>query len=143
MALIWLIVAAAFAVGEVLTTAFYAAFVAVAAVVAAAAAWVGAPVLVQAAVFVAVLGAGLGAGRRRLMGLARLGRGPALISGADGLVGEQGLVVTAVRGSAAAGQIRIHGEEWPAITGDGTEIEPGQAVLVIDLQHSQLVVTPL
>ncbi len=143
MAIIWLIVAAAFAVGEVVTTALYALFVAAAAAAAAVAAVLGAPVVVQATVFVVALGAGIGTGRRPLMRLARRGQGPALISGADGLVGEQGLVVTAVRGSSPAGQVRIRGEEWPAITADGTVIEPGQSVLVVDRQHSQLVVAPL
>ncbi len=141
MAIIWLIVAIGFAVGEAMTLAFYAVFVAAGAAVAAVVAGLGGPLLAQALAFAAVGLGGLGLVRRPVMRTMRLRQGSGLISGAAGLVGEEAVVVTAVGDPLAPGQVRVRGEDWPAITEDGAAIEAGHTVLILELRQTRLLVT--
>ncbi|HUY98433.1 MAG TPA: NfeD family protein [Verrucomicrobiae bacterium] len=141
MAVVWLILAIGFAVGETMTLAFYAIFIAAGAAVAAVIAGLGLPILAQALGFAAVAIGGVGLVRRPVMRTMRLRQGGGLISGAAGLVGEEAVVVTTVGDPLAPGQVHARGEDWPAITEDGQPIATGQTVLILELRQTRLVVT--
>ena len=142
MALAWLVIAVAFGVVEVATVAFFAVFIAAGALAAALVAELGAGIIVQIVVFGAVSLLGLVAVRpfavRRLRH-----RRHALVSGADAMIGQQAVVVDAIGSSVQPGHVLLSGERWPAISGNGTPIEAGQNVVVVELRKTTLVVTPL
>ena len=62
-----------------------------------------------------------------------------VVTGVEGLLGEQGEARTAV--SPRGGKVFIHGELWNAVSGE--EIPPGKAVEVVDVRGMTLVVRPL
>jgi membrane protein implicated in regulation of membrane protease activity len=128
---VWLVVAAALAAGEILTLGFFLGPVAIAAVLAAIVALLGAGVEIQLAVFAAASGASLLFLRpiaRRHMHM------PAMLrTGSAALVGRRALVLDRV--DPDGGSVKIGGEVWSARPFDeesafeaGTRVE----VLAID-----------
>jgi membrane protein implicated in regulation of membrane protease activity len=107
---VWLVVAAVLAAGEVLTLGFFLGPVAIAAVLAAIVALLGAGVEIQLAVFVAASGATLlflrPIARRHMHTPARLRTGSAA------LVGRRALVLDRV--GPDGGRVKIDGEVWSA-----------------------------
>lgn len=135
----WLIVAGVLVVLEVVHRAFYATFLALGALVAAVAALAGAPFAAQIPLFAVASVAGLLAARPVLMKAMSAGH-YRLVSGAAGLVGREAVVTQPVGDLRAPGRIRIQGEEWKALSSDGTPIEPGSVVMILDLQGSTFIV---
>ncbi len=136
--IVWLIIAVAFAVGEVLTMGFFLAPFAVGAVVAAVIAAAGGGFVVAGLTFLAVSTASFMALRpvaRRHMKL------PAeLRTGTAALVGKTGTVVETV--TADAGCVRIEGEVWTARPYDEDEtFEPGQRVHVLQIRGATALVS--
>ena len=136
--IVWLILAVAFAVGEVLTMGFFLAPFAVGAVVAALVAAAGAGLVVSGLSFLAVSSLAFLALRpvaRRHMKL------PAeLRTGTAALVGKTGTVVETV--NADAGCVRIDGEVWTARPYDEDEsFEPGQRVHVLQIRGATALVS--
>lgn len=140
MPLIWIAVALAFAVVEVATVALFAGFAAIGAVGAAIAAFMGADLLVQAIVFAAVCGGGILLVRPWLMRYLARRHSPEVLSGAPGMVGMTGIVVDPIAGPHARGHVRIAGENWPALTADGSPVKAGRTVRIIDIDKATLVV---
>ncbi len=138
-ALFWLIVLAAFVVGEIYTRAFFALFVALAAGAAALAAAAGAAFALQGVVFVVSAGAGIAAARPPLRRAMTRGH-YRLVSGAQGLVGKEGVVAVAIGDTAAPGKVRVQGELWSAVSAGGDVIEPGALVLLLELRGTRFVV---
>ncbi|MCK9895478.1 NfeD family protein [Frankia sp. AgB32] len=107
---IWVVVAGALFVGELLTLTLVLAMFAVAALVGGAVAVLGADVVWQLVAFAGAAGAlGLGlrpAARRHLQ------RAPSLRTGTEALVGERAVVVEQV--DADNGRVKIRGEVWSA-----------------------------
>jgi len=137
---VWLIVAAAFAVIEIGTLAFYALFAATGAIAAAiTAALTGVPGI-QLGVFAFVSLAGVGFLRRILTSFVTDRGRPALVSGAAGMVGQHATVVREVRGQHHPGTVHARGEDWPAISLDEETYEPGDVVLIVELDKTRLVV---
>lgn len=140
MPLAWIAVALAFAVVEVATVALFAGFAALAAVGAAIAAFMGADLLVQAVVFAAVSGGGILLVRPWLMRYLARRRSPEVLSGAPGMVGMTALVVDPIAGPHSRGHVRVAGENWPALTADGSPVKAGTTVRIIDIDKATLVV---
>jgi len=143
MLIFWVVVALAFAVGEVLTLAFFAVFLCVAALGAAAAAGTGGDLLVQAIVFAILAVVGLVVARPpllRLMHYRRRGT-PTTLSGAQEMIGRTGLVTDPIKGPHQAGHVKIMGERWPAVTADGSPVREGAEVRVVDIHNATLVVS--
>jgi membrane protein implicated in regulation of membrane protease activity len=138
-AVVWLIVLAAFVIGEIYSRAFFALFVALAAGAAAITAAAGGPFALQAAMFVVVGLGGIAAARPPLKRAMTRGH-YRLVSGAAGLVGKEGVVAWAVGDNTSPGKVRIQGELWPAVSDDGGVIEPGALVLVLELRGTRFVV---
>ncbi len=140
MPLIWIGIALALAVVEVATVALFAAFAALGAVGAAVAAYLGADLLVQGVVFGAVSLAGILLIRPWLLRYLKRRSTPEMLSGASGMVGMTAIVVDAIAGPESRGHVRVAGENWPALTADGTAIKAGRIVRIIDIDKATLVV---
>jgi membrane protein implicated in regulation of membrane protease activity len=134
---IWSLVAAALAVGEIFTLGFILGPIALAAAVAAVVAGAGGAIELQFAVFVLASIASLFFLRpiaRRHM------RTPsALKSGTAGLIGQRAVVLQRV--DADNGQVKIGGEVWTARPYDETDVfEPGERVDVMKIEGATALV---
>jgi membrane protein implicated in regulation of membrane protease activity len=136
-------VALVFAVVEVATVSLFAAFLAVGALGAAVVAFVGQGLIPQAVAFVAVAAVGVIVARPYLMRHLRRNASVETVSGAQAMIGENAIVVHRLNGVSSRGHVRILGENWPAITRDGSVIEEGANVRIVDLEGATLVVEAL
>ena len=134
---IWLVVAAGLAVGEVLTLGLVLGLIALGAVLGAVVAVVGAGTAFQVLAFLA--------GSVALLGLVRpvarrhLQTPRALRTGAAALVGKRALVLERV--DAQGGRVKIGGEVWSARAYDETQvIEPGATVEVFKIEGATALV---
>ncbi len=134
---IWLIVAVALAVGEVVTLGLVLGLVAAAAVVGAVAALVGLNVALQFVAFIAASVALLGLVRpvaRRHLQMPH-----ALRTGTAALVGAKAVVVERV--DQHGGRVKIGGEVWSARAFDDAQvIEPGATVEVFKIEGATALV---
>src|SRR5258708_14358915 len=112
---LWVIVAIAFAVVEVMTVAFFAVFITIGALGAALASLLGFNLLVQAIVLGGLGVAGILIARPFLVERLHIGR-PTLRSGADSMVGQQAVLLEPILGVGQPGPLKIAGERWPALT---------------------------
>jgi membrane protein implicated in regulation of membrane protease activity len=136
----WIAVALIFAIVEVGTVAVFAAFLSVGAIAAAVAAFTGADPVAQAIVFAAASLAGIVLVRQPLLGYLRARHTPEMLSGAASMIGQTAVVVDAIKGPHERGHVRIAGEDWPALTRDGSPVPAGKAVQVVDIRRATLVV---
>ena len=136
----WLIVAAVFAIIEVRSLAFYALFAGVGALGACLAAALTGSIGIQVGVFAGVSLAGVIFVRRLVTATFSDVHRPALVSGAAGLVGQHATVVSQVKGPHHPGAVHARGEDWPAISYEDQALEPGEVVLVVELERTRLVV---
>ena len=139
---LWLIVAAVFTLVEVTNLALYALFVAAGALAAAVTSAAGGDLALQLVAFGVVTIGGVTIARRPLLAAVegRRHHRP-LVSGAHGLIGQVGTVVEQVHGPHHPGLVRARGEDWPALSYDDEPHEPGEVVLIVDLERTRLVVT--
>lgn len=137
---VWLIIAGVFAIIEVRSVAFFALFAAIGAAAASLASALSGPLGIQVAVFAAVSLAGVVFVRRMVTGALSAHNRPALVSGAAGLVGQHATVVREVKGLHHPGTVHARGEDWPAISYEDTPLEPGEVVVVVELDRTRLVV---
>ena len=140
MALLWLAAAIALVVLEVLTIGFFALFIMFGALAAALVAAMGQSIVVQVVVFAVVSGAGILAARPPLMAYLQRRSHPAVLSGAQGMIGLEAPVVDAIGGEHIPGHVRVSGENWPAISSSGKKIPVGTTVVVEALRNATLVV---
>ena len=138
MVIAWIAFALAMALVEVASVAFYAAFLALGAGAAAVAALAGGNVFVQAGLFLVIALVGILVVRPSIMRR----RGPHLVSGARGMIGQVGVVVETIKDEHFAGHIQIAGERWPAVSADGSPIAVDESVTVTEIRGSTLVVSP-
>jgi membrane-bound ClpP family serine protease len=59
------------------------------------------------------------------------------------MIGQTAVVVDPIRGSVHPGHVFISGERWLAVSGDGTMIETGQKVVIVEIRQTTLVVAPV
>jgi membrane protein implicated in regulation of membrane protease activity len=137
---VWLIIAGVFAIIEVRSLAFYALFAAIGAAAASLTAALTGVIGIQVAVFAFVSLAGVTVLRRLVKGALSDTRRPALVSGAAGMVGLHATVVRQVNGPHHPGTVHARGEDWPAISYEDGSLEPGEVVLVVELDRTRLVV---
>ena len=140
MTLVWIAVALAFAIAEVLTVALFAGFVAVGALGAAVAAFLGGDLLSQAVVFALVSILGMAAARPPLLAYLQHRQTPEQASGAAAMIGQTALVVDPIGGPERRGHVRIAGEDWPALTRDGRPLEAGVLVRIVEIRRATLLV---
>jgi membrane protein implicated in regulation of membrane protease activity len=134
---VWVVLAAALAVGEVFTLTFLLGLIAAAALAAAVAAALGAGLVVQLIVFIAVSIASIAL--LRPIAKAHLRTPVRLRTGTAALVGARAVVVERVDDD--GGRVRIGGEEWSARSFvDGQVIEPGTRVEVAQIEGATALV---
>jgi membrane protein implicated in regulation of membrane protease activity len=134
---VWVVIAAALAIGEVVTLGFLLGLLALAAVLAGVFAALGAGVVVQLVVFIVASIASLAlirpVAKRHLRTPARLRTGTAALVGAKGVVTE--------RVDDLSGQVKIGGEIWSARAFlEGQVIEPGVRVEVAKIEGATALV---
>jgi membrane protein implicated in regulation of membrane protease activity len=137
--IVWLIVAAALGVAELMTTTFALGIIAVAAIVAAGTSALGLELPFQLLAFVAASGAGLGF----VLPIARrhVKQPPLLKTGPAALVGRPAQVLEEVTGQ--GGRVRIGGEVWSARSYDeDLVIPPGRTVDVMQIEGATALVYP-
>jgi membrane protein implicated in regulation of membrane protease activity len=137
--IVWLIVAAALGVAELMTTTFALGLIAVAAIVAAGASALGLGLPFQMLAFVVASGAGLGF----VLPIARrhVRQPPLLKTGPAALVGRPAQVLEEVTGH--GGRVRIGGEVWSARSYDeDLVIPPGRTVDVMQIEGATALVYP-
>jgi len=137
---VWLAVALAFGVAEVLSVAFYAVFFVIGGLAAAIAALLGVSQVGQVIVFCVVSIAGVLAARPPLMGYLNRTRPPETRSGAQAMIGQEVPVIEEIQAH-QPGHVRVAGESWPAISADGSTISAGSVVHVDSLRQATLVVS--
>ncbi len=135
---IWIIIAAIFAVGEIVTLGFFLAPFAGGALVAALVDGVGGGTAASLASFIVASAVLLAALRPLARSHKRM---PALTrTGTDALIGRPATVLERVTGD--AGCVKLEGEVWTARPYDGSEvIEPGAKVTVIEIRGATALVT--
>ena len=134
---LWVVLAAALAIGEVLTLGFLLGLIAVAAILAGVVAALGAGLVIQLAVFIVASIASLAlirpVAKRHLRTPAQLRTGTAALVGARAVVTE--------RVDDLSGQVKIGGEVWSARSFmDGQVIEPGARVEVAKIEGATALV---
>jgi membrane protein implicated in regulation of membrane protease activity len=135
--LLWVVLAAVLAIGEVLTLGFLLGLLALAAVAAGVVAALGGGLIVQFLVFIAASIASLAlirpVAQRHLRTPARIRTGTAALVGAKGVVTQ--------RVDDLNGQVKIGGETWSARAFmDGQVIEPGTRVEVAKIEGATALV---
>src|SRR5260370_10503938 len=137
--IVWLIVAAALGVAELLTTTLAFGIIAIAAVVAAVSGTFHIDLALQLAAFVVTAGAGLGFVRP--IAIRHIKQPPALRTGTAALVGRSAIVLEEV--TEHSGRVRIGGEEWSSRAYDESLVIPvGAKVDVMQIDCATAVVYP-
>jgi membrane protein implicated in regulation of membrane protease activity len=138
--IVWLIVAVALAVGEVLTVSFYLFPFALGATAAAIVDLAGGGSTPQALAFVVVTALSLGIVRP--IARRHIRTPPQLRTGTAALVGRTAMVLETIDNDRGRGAVRIDGEVWTARALDEDEvIEQGHRVTVIDIKGATALVT--
>lgn len=122
--ILWIVLAAAFAVLEIATMAFVSLYFAVGAVVAALIAWGDGPMSMQ---LLAFAGTGLVLMAVTRPFLKRKLESPDIATNVDRMVGRRGIVTIAIDNDANTGQIRVGTEYWTARWPEAT---PGTTIPV-------------
>ena len=135
-ALIWLIVGILLVVAEVLSGDFVLVMLGAAALAAAGVTALGAGDLVSVFVFAAT-SLGLIVGARPLL-KKRLQLGSGIKMHHEALLGSKAIAVTKV--DEHSGQVKIGGDTWSARTLDGSVVEAGEAVTVVEISGATAVV---
>lgn len=140
---IWLGTAVTFGLGEMASAgSFFMAPFAIGAVLAALVSFLGAPIGLGWLAFVVASGVSFAALRPVAKRLDATTRNP-LGVGATRLVGEPGVVLRAVpAGPDELGLVRIGREEWRAQSMDGSALEPGTPVTVLEVRGTRVIVFP-
>ncbi len=130
-----------FVIVEIFTNAFFAIFVAFGAILALLCSLIGAPFVVQLVIFVIGSVGTVLSLRKRILNRFKVPYYKRLISGIDGLVGTDGITTRVIQNNILPGRVRIHGENWMAITYDKAPIENSQKVTVVAVENGKLVVS--
>jgi membrane protein implicated in regulation of membrane protease activity len=137
---IWIIAAAALAVGEMATTGFFLAPFAAGALLAAIVAAAGAGGVVPAVVFLVASVALFGLVRPIARRHTRMP--PRIRTGTDALIGERAVVLQRIANAEGVGSVKLAGEVWTARAYDEDEVlEPGEKVQVIEIRGATALVT--
>ena len=141
MALVWIVLCVVLVGVELHHMAFFAMFGAAGAAASAVVAAVApSAILAQVVVAVGVATAGVVLVRPQMsQAFARRGPGTAIRGVHGGLVGARGLTIDEVRLD-PNGHVRLLGENWLAVTADGSLIPPSTAVIVTNVVGTTLTV---
>ena len=137
---LWLIAAAVFGIGEMLTTSFFLAPFAVGAAVAAAVDALGAGSPITWIVFMLVSVLTLSIARPIARSHRRMP--PQIRTGTDALIGKHAVVLERIENTEGVGCVKIDGEVWTARSlHDDEGIERGTRVEVVDIKGATALVS--
>jgi membrane protein implicated in regulation of membrane protease activity len=139
--LVWASAAVLLIILEMLTAGFVLAPLGLAAAVAAVAAVLGAGAAVQLAAFAAAAAVTFLGLRPVVLRLLHRDREP-VATNVAALVGQTGLLVTAIDPSTGIGRVKAGGDDWRAVSEQGLALEAGTRVLVTEVRGSTLSVVP-
>ena len=138
MVWIWLIIAAVFFVGEMLTAGFFLLVFGIGAAGAALTAGLGGGQLWQWLVFVVLSAISFALSRRFAE---KVNRGPTAYGvGAERYTGSRAMVTETVDNAAATGMVRIDREEWRADAVDDQVLQEGTWARVVRVDGTRLIV---
>lgn len=136
---IWLVLAVAFAAGEITVAgSFFLAPFAIGAAVAALLGFVGVDVGPQWIAFVAVSGGLLAAMRPLAHRLDQSDHVPGV--GSSRQVGQQAIVIEDIEGPHGSGFVKLGAERWRAESADGTPLPSGTTVVVTEVRGTRVIV---
>jgi membrane protein implicated in regulation of membrane protease activity len=141
MTYVWLVLAAALLVGEMLTAGFFLIVFGIGAIGAALVAGFGGGQLWQWLTFV-VVSALTFAGTRRFADRVHKGSKDSSV-GAERFEGMRMRVLKRVDNAASEGMVKVDGGEWRADSADGRIIEAGQLVEIIRVEGAHLIIRPV
>lgn len=137
--IIWILIACAFGVGEIVTTSFFLAPFGVGALAAAIVAAVGGGAVIAGAVFILV--SVLMLLFVRPIARAHLNTPAQIRTGTAALIGRRAMVVERISNDEAVGCVRIDSEVWTARAYDDDEIiEAGRPVTVVEIRGATALV---
>jgi len=136
----WMIFAAACIIGEIFTAGFFLFWFGIGAVVAGILALLGLSAGWQWGTFIVLSGV-LFAVSRRLADRMTKEQPPGI--GADRTIGKEGLVLEKIDNINNRGRVRLDKEQWRAESETGDMIPKGERVLVVRLDGTHLVVSPV
>jgi membrane protein implicated in regulation of membrane protease activity len=134
---VWMIIAAVFAVAEILTAGFFLLWFGVGAAVAGLLALVGLGLIWQLSAFV-VVSLGLFAVSRRFADRFSKAQPPGV--GADRFVGRMGVVIERIDGKNNTGRVRFESEEWRAESDNAETVDVGVAVEAVRVVGTRVIV---
>lgn len=138
--IVWTIIAAIFAIGEIFTAGFFLFWFAIGAAVAALFAWSGLGSGYQLGAFV-VVSTVLVFFTRRFAEKFTKKQPPGI--GADRMIGKIGIVLEDIDNLENIGLVRIDKEEWRAESEDGNKIEKGARIEVCEIDGAHVIVKPV
>lgn len=133
----WLTVAVLAGVIEALTAGLFSIWFVIGALAAVIPAWFGASVDLQITAFIAASAFALALTRPFFQRLLRVKKTP---TNADMVIGADAVVLSQVDNILGHGRVRAGGLEWEARSADGTKIEKGAVVKVVELSGVTLIV---
>jgi membrane protein implicated in regulation of membrane protease activity len=137
--IVWVVVAGAFGIGEMLTTSFFLAPFALGAAVAAVVDVAGAGGLASGIAFVIV--SLLTLATLRPIAIRHMHSAPAIRTGAAALIGKQAIVLERIVNDEGVGCIKVGGEVWTARAFDDDHvIEQGERVEVVEIKGATALV---
>ncbi|HEX6750709.1 MAG TPA: NfeD family protein [Longimicrobium sp.] len=137
--LLWALAAVVLLIAEALTGTLFLIALAAAAVAPAVAAALGAGLVAQLAVFGAAALLSL-LKARPLFGALLHPASQQVATNVAALPGAVGLVLEPVRDAHRAGRVTVGGDDWRAVTADGSALDAGEQVVVLDVQGVTLTV---
>jgi membrane protein implicated in regulation of membrane protease activity len=140
---IWLIVAIAFLILEIITPGFVLANFAVGAIGAAVSAFLGGTVVVQLIVFAIMCFISFVTIRPILKKTLIKDDKTAFLTGAAAIVGRTTIVTERIPSNLISGRVQIDGDSWQAISADSSSIEVGEHVRVVRVDSTIVVVERL
>jgi membrane protein implicated in regulation of membrane protease activity len=140
VAILWLIAAAGFGIGEAaITGTFFLLPFAAGASAAAIASFAGVSFLLSMLVFVVVSGGSFFL-LKPLVHKLDIDLPNPLGFGANRLVGHSATVIRAIGTGESTGQVQVGGEVWTAVSRDGRSLEAGLAVKILEVRGNRVVV---
>lgn len=139
--LLWFVGAIALVVAEMFTPGFWLACLGIGAVAAGVVALVpGLGAAVQGIVFAATSLVSMVGLRPVLLRHFQLSAGAGVRTGVDALLGKSGIVTERIEPGSGLGRVKVEGEDWRGASTDGTVIEAGTRVTVIQVDGTTLMV---
>lgn len=134
---LWIVLMVALIIIEASTASLVCIWFALGALAAAVSKLLGAELLNQIIVFVAVSAVTLFATKPIVKKLRGKGK---IATNADMVIGKTGIVTEEITNDKFAGKVKVAGQQWSAVTADGSEIPKNSKITVLKIEGVKLVV---